>query len=74
MSTLKSDGLPVPFSSDRTGAPDLRLIHYNDVYHVEYENSVLPQRHMERNANRLTFVIDQVPPSPLAVSLASNPW
>lgn len=36
MSTLESDGLSVTYTSDRTGAPDLRLIHYNDVYHVEY--------------------------------------
>lgn len=36
MSTLASDGLSVTYTSDRHGAPDLRLIHYNDVYHVEY--------------------------------------
>lgn len=36
MSTLDTDGLSVTYSSDRTGSPDLRLIHYNDVYHVEY--------------------------------------
>lgn len=36
MSTLETDGLSVTYSSDRTGSPDLRLIHYNDVYHVEY--------------------------------------
>jgi 2',3'-cyclic-nucleotide 2'-phosphodiesterase (5'-nucleotidase family) len=35
MSTLESDGLSVTYASDRSGAPDLRLIHYNDVYHVE---------------------------------------
>lgn len=35
MSTLASDGLSVTYDSDRTGPPDLRLIHYNDVYHVE---------------------------------------
>ncbi|KAI9373459.1 Metallo-dependent phosphatase-like protein [Aspergillus egyptiacus] len=35
MSSLESDGLSVTYSSERTGAPDLRLIHYNDVYHVE---------------------------------------
>lgn len=37
MSTLASDGLSVTYASDRHGPPDLRLIHYNDVYHVEYE-------------------------------------
>lgn len=36
MSALDADGLSVTYASDRTGAPDLRLIHYNDVYHVEY--------------------------------------
>ncbi|KAJ5117007.1 hypothetical protein N7456_001355 [Penicillium angulare] len=35
MSILESDGLSVTYASDRIGAPDLRLIHYNDVYHVE---------------------------------------
>lgn len=36
MSSLVTDGLSVTYSSNRTGSPDLRLIHYNDVYHVEY--------------------------------------
>jgi hypothetical protein len=36
MSNIETDGLSVIHSSDRTGSPDLRLIHYNDVYHVEY--------------------------------------
>ncbi|KAE8154899.1 Metallo-dependent phosphatase-like protein [Aspergillus avenaceus] len=35
MSAVENDGFTVTHSSDRTGAPDLRLIHYNDVYHVE---------------------------------------
>ncbi|KAJ5679956.1 hypothetical protein N7462_008200 [Penicillium macrosclerotiorum] len=35
MSALESDGLSVIFASGRTDTPDLRLIHYNDVYHVE---------------------------------------
>jgi hypothetical protein len=39
MSTLESDGLSVTYASDRTGAPDLRLIHFNDVYHIEYDHS-----------------------------------
>uniref|UniRef100_A0A093UNP5 Trifunctional nucleotide phosphoesterase protein YfkN n=2 Tax=Talaromyces marneffei PM1 TaxID=1077442 RepID=A0A093UNP5_TALMA len=30
-----AEGLTVTYSSGREGAPDLRLIHYNDVYHVE---------------------------------------
>lgn len=29
------EGLIITYSSGREGAPDLRLIHYNDVYHVE---------------------------------------
>lgn len=37
MSPLESDGLSVTYASDCTRAPDLRLLHYNDVYHVEYE-------------------------------------
>lgn len=36
MSNIETDGLSVTYSADRTGSPDLRLIHYNDVYHVEY--------------------------------------
>ncbi|KAL4926398.1 putative 5'-nucleotidase [Aspergillus undulatus] len=35
MSSSDVDGLSVTYSCDRTGNPDLRLIHYNDVYHVE---------------------------------------
>ncbi|KAL4808064.1 hypothetical protein BDV18DRAFT_151277 [Aspergillus unguis] len=35
MSPLESDGSSSTYSSERTGVPDLRLIHYNDVYHVE---------------------------------------
>lgn len=36
MSAVETDGLTITHSSERTGTPDLRLIHYNDVYHVEY--------------------------------------
>lgn len=32
---LDVDGLTVTYSSGREGPPDLRLLHYNDVYHVE---------------------------------------
>ncbi|KAJ5220516.1 hypothetical protein N7468_009720 [Penicillium chermesinum] len=35
MSTLESAGLSGVYASGQTGHPDLRLIHYNDVYHVE---------------------------------------
>ncbi|KAL4880622.1 hypothetical protein BJY04DRAFT_208026 [Aspergillus karnatakaensis] len=35
MAPIETDGLSVTYSSERTGTPDLRLIHYNDVYHVE---------------------------------------
>ncbi|KAL5344078.1 hypothetical protein BJX70DRAFT_385280 [Aspergillus crustosus] len=35
MASIETDGLTVTYSSERTGIPDLRLIHYNDVYHVE---------------------------------------
>ena len=41
MTPIESDGLSVTHASDRTGNPDLRLIHYNDVYHVEYEWPIL---------------------------------
>ncbi|KAJ5884647.1 hypothetical protein N7495_009157 [Penicillium taxi] len=34
MSPLESDGSSVTFATERTGPPDLRLLHYNDVYHV----------------------------------------
>lgn len=37
MPNLESDGLTVTYASDRIGSPDLRLIHYNDVYHIEYD-------------------------------------
>jgi hypothetical protein len=36
MASLDTDGHSVTYYSDQTGSPDLRLIHYNDVYHVEY--------------------------------------
>ncbi|XHG01850.1 hypothetical protein AWENTII_005222 [Aspergillus wentii] len=35
MSPVETDGLSVTHSFQGTGPPDLRLIHYNDVYHVE---------------------------------------
>ena len=35
----ESAGHSTTFSSGREGTtPDLRLLHYNDVYHVEYGN------------------------------------
>lgn len=34
--SVADSGSSITHSSDRTGTPDLRLIHYNDVYHVEY--------------------------------------
>ena len=36
MSAIETGGLSITHSSRRTGCPDLRLLHYNDVYHVEY--------------------------------------
>ncbi|KAL4746328.1 hypothetical protein BDW72DRAFT_207465 [Aspergillus terricola var. indicus] len=35
MSSKNADGSSVTYSSNRSCNPDLRLIHYNDVYHVE---------------------------------------
>ncbi|KAI2795309.1 hypothetical protein POX_a01915 [Penicillium oxalicum] len=35
MTPLDSKGLTVTHDSGRTGSPDLRLIHFNDVYHIE---------------------------------------
>ncbi|KAJ5483076.1 hypothetical protein N7539_006522 [Penicillium diatomitis] len=35
MVPINSDGLTVTHDSGRTGSPDLRLIHFNDVYHIE---------------------------------------
>jgi hypothetical protein len=52
MSNLESDGLSVTYSSDRTGSPDLRLIHYNDVYHIEYDRLHLSQ--LQQIRHRLT--------------------
>lgn len=43
MSVVEKGGSSVIHSSHRTGCPDLRLLHYNDVYHVEYvPRSMLP--------------------------------
>lgn len=37
MPPIESDGISVTYDSQCTrGDPDLRLLHYNDVYHVEY--------------------------------------
>lgn len=36
MTSIETEGSSVTYSSERAGVPDLRLIHYNDVYHVEY--------------------------------------
>ncbi|EHA18312.1 hypothetical protein ASPNIDRAFT_128775, partial [Aspergillus niger ATCC 1015] len=41
MPSVPTDGLSVTHPSSRTGPPHLRLIHYNDVYHVE-EGSAEP--------------------------------
>ncbi|OJJ50118.1 hypothetical protein ASPZODRAFT_1109296 [Penicilliopsis zonata CBS 506.65] len=35
MAGIQTDGLSITHSCDRTDGPDLRLIHFNDVYHVE---------------------------------------
>ncbi|KAF9890122.1 hypothetical protein FE257_006283 [Aspergillus nanangensis] len=35
MSSVATDGFSVTYATERSGPPDLRLIHYNDVYHVE---------------------------------------
>ncbi|KAJ9326865.1 hypothetical protein DTO027B5_4691 [Paecilomyces variotii] len=35
MSEVESAGLSITHSCNRKGPPDLRLLHYNDVYHVE---------------------------------------
>jgi len=69
MSTLDCDGLSVTYTSDRTGCPDLRLIHYNDVYHVEYAMRFLDLR----GVPMLTDSQDPALPNPLAESRASNP-
>lgn len=42
MASIETDGSSVTYSSERTGVPDLRLIHYNDVYHVECVNTLYP--------------------------------
>lgn len=39
---LGEDGSSTTFSCDRQGTPDLRLLHYNDVYHVECVQSSPP--------------------------------
>jgi hypothetical protein len=68
MSGLDTDGLSVTYSSDRTGSPDLRLIHYNDVYHVEYASPSLPALwHSSKY-----FYVEPDLQSPLAVYRGSN--
>ena len=31
------EGQSMTHNCGRTGPPDLRLVHYNDVYHIEYD-------------------------------------
>lgn len=33
---MDTDGVFVTLDCGRTGPPDARFLHYNDVYHVEY--------------------------------------
>lgn len=42
MPSVATDGLSVTHAANQTGPPDLRLIHYNDVYHVEYGSPTVP--------------------------------
>lgn len=69
MSALEVDGLSVTYSSDRTGSPDLRLIHYNDVYHVEY---ALPVPLILGHFSKYSYV-DQALQSLLAAWRGFNP-
>ncbi|KAF3482621.1 5'-nucleotidase [Arthroderma uncinatum] len=39
LEAIESAGVSTTFNSNRQGAPDLRLLHYNDVYHVESSSS-----------------------------------
>lgn len=72
MSTLESTGLSGVHLSDRTGPPDLRLIHYNDVYHVEYQPLSLEQQELTPPADRYSSDLD--PRNPLAGYLDSSRW
>lgn len=73
MASLDTDGHSVTYCSDRTGSPDLRLIHYNDVYHVEYAplSSSSPPC-LEWNYTN-TFYLDLALQNLLAGYLDSNP-
>lgn len=48
MSVIETGGLSAVHSSHRTERPDARLLHYNDVYHVEYVDQLheLPIWHL----------------------------
>ena len=48
--------------------PDLRLLHYNDVYHIEYAHSLAKER-----VESLILLSGQVQRSLLAASLAFRP-
>jgi hypothetical protein len=56
-----------PQSSGRKALPDLRLLHYNDVYHIEYVRSS-----RELAGGSLSILSGQAQRSPLAASLASK--
>lgn len=78
MSNIETDGLSVTYSADRTGSPDLRLVHYNDVYHVEYaliSPSFLSLPLYTSTRVVLNYVIiDPALQSPSAGCLGSNPF
>lgn len=78
MSNIETDGLSVTYSADRTGSPDLRLIHYNDVYHVEY--ALISPSFLSCCLYKLQIrvmlnyvIIDPALQSPSAGCLGSNP-
>lgn len=56
------------YSSERQGPPDLRILHYNDVYHIEFES--LPKPRILTHTNNYP---EQGPLSPLEGSHASKP-
>jgi hypothetical protein len=71
MSNLECDGLSVTHASNRTGSPDLRLIHFNDVYHIEYDRSRLSLFAQACNLANQSFV-GPAQPSPLVVPPVSS--
>ena len=61
----------ITLASNREGLPDLRLLHYNDVYHVEYD---IYLSRMEIDSVLTVIISDPDLRSPLGELLAFRLW